>query len=335
MAKIMTALKDLFTTTETPVVYTSHALVREKDTLTDTWMRAKPVQNETPEHQLWRLERAYGGGRIDQGGQVSYELMLEKFKAEELRIAKDAGMTGSDEEILAQRLKVAGSHNVLRVIADGKVAPIRSLDMTTTGCTVAFALAAAVFVLAGNEKTEAAIPAPVVPAASAASAPDKPASAVVPAPGVEIPAVPMAGVASFDYSTNNGTYVVGCGERTFGVHFSKSDDSSIHLYNYDNTIDKVARVKHAVPGAIINFDDVDSSSRVYTIEKGETFLLKNKQGYYMQGRLRSVADDTRGAAADKVVFEYQINADKSGTFTALPMGDAPVINKKTIKTPGY
>ncbi|MDE1152265.1 MAG: hypothetical protein PW788_06995 [Micavibrio sp.] len=296
-------------------------------------MRARPIQKETPEHQLWRLERAYSGGRVEQGGQVSFELMLEKFKEEELRVAKDAGMTGSDEEILAQRLKVAKCNNVLRVIADGKVAPIRSLDMTRTGCTLAFAVAAAVFAFTGNEKTEAAILAPVVP--TAASAPDKPASAIVPAPVPEIPLVPMTGVASFDYSTNNGTYVVGCGERTFGIHFSKSDDSSIHLYNYDNTIDKVARVKNAVPGAVINFADVDSSSRVYTIEKGETFLLKNKEGYYMQARLRSVADDSRGAAADKVVFEYQINADKTGTFTALPTGDAPAVNKKAIKAPGY
>lgn len=35
MAKVMTVLKGLFTTTETPVVSTTHSLVREKDTVTD------------------------------------------------------------------------------------------------------------------------------------------------------------------------------------------------------------------------------------------------------------------------------------------------------------
>jgi PIN like domain len=112
-------------------------------------------------------------------------------------------------------------------------------------------------------------------------------------------------VKEFDYSTNDG--VVGVGGDAFAValKFSKASDQSIHFYQIGKTT-KVARLKGVSPGSNVNPQDFDSSSRVYTIQKGECFLAQTLSGEILVGRILEIADDTRGAEQDKVRFVYNI-----------------------------
>ena len=281
--------------------------------LTDSWLLARPVQKDSHEQQLWRVQRVYAEGPAKQLGQVTYAAMLEQLKAEELRIAKEAGMTGTDDEIVAARLKVSGRNNVLRVIADGKVSQAEWLRPWPPALAAGFVVATAGILFTGSDAPEPVKDTPATPRAAA-----------------PVPPVQMTGVVDFDYSKNNGYYTVGGGDRSFGITFARASDYAIHVMNCHYTIDRIARVKDSAPGSPISFDAVDSSSRYYTIRTGETFLMKNKQGYYMQGRIRAVADDTRGAAADKVVFEYQINAEKNGNFVALADGKEQPVAQKSV-----
>ena len=51
---------------------------------------------------------------------------------------------------------------------------------------------------------------------------------------------------------------------------------------------------------------------------GEHVLLKNKEGFFMQIKIMSVKSEGYGGdTRDEVVFEYQINQEKSSTFSAL------------------
>lgn len=328
MTQKKTALAHIFMETEAPWVATSHSwaeimwapdkFTQPEKRLSDSWLRARPIQQDTPELQLWRIERVHAPGPVEQLGQVTYAVMLEKLKAEELRIAKEAGMTGSDDEIVAERLKVAGRNNVLRVIADGKVSQAEWVKPWPPALTAGFAVAAAGILFTGSDAPVPVTPVPVK---------DTPPAQRVDA---QLPSAQMTGVVDFDYSSNNGYYTVGDGDRSFGISFSKASDNSIYVLNHHHTTDRVARVKDAVPGCPISFHTVDSSSRYYVIRTGETFMMKNKQGYYMQARIRAIADDTRGAAADKVVFEYQINAEKHGNFVALADGKEQTPAQKSV-----
>lgn len=125
------------------------------------------------------------------------------------------------------------------------------------------------------------------------------------------------GRVTFDYSTNNGVVTVGQGDCRFGVHFSKASDTSIYVYRGAGGTRAVARIKGAVSGDIVRFQDHDSSSRVYSVNLGEHFLLENAKGCFMQGKIISIKDDSRGAPNDEVVFDYEINTEGTAEFAAL------------------
>ena len=110
---------------------------------------------------------------------------------------------------------------------------------------------------------------------------------------------------TFDYSTNDGTIVVGNDTNRFELKFSKAGDTAIHFYRSHGT-PLVARAKNVRSGEVVSFDMFDSSSRAYTIQSGELFLAKNTYDYVFAGRIHHIADDTGGAPRDEVAFSYRI-----------------------------
>ena len=83
-------------------------------------------------------------------------------------------------------------------------------------------------------------------------------------------------------------------------------------------IDKISRVRDAFKGKMLRFEDFDSASRSHMVRIGEHVLLKNKEGFFMQIKIMSVKSEGYGGdTRDEVVFEYQINQEKSSTFSAL------------------
>jgi len=122
---------------------------------------------------------------------------------------------------------------------------------------------------------------------------------------------------TFDYSNNNGAVFIGKEDKQFNLSFSKASNTSIHFYsskhsNKSNCI-AICRVKNIEPSSIIKFDDYDSSSSVYTIRLGEYFIAKNPSGYYLQGKIISLKDDSSGDSNDEIIFDYIIS--KEPVFT--------------------
>lgn len=110
---------------------------------------------------------------------------------------------------------------------------------------------------------------------------------------------------SFDYSTHNGTVEMSNGKIAFNVKFSKASDTSIYVYN-DGGSYQLARVKNSNRGDILEFDNYDSSSRVYNIRKGEVVLFRNMQGDVLAIRIINIKDDSRNDDQDLVQYIYTI-----------------------------
>lgn len=88
----------------------------------------------------------------------------------------------------------------------------------------------------------------------------------------------------FDYSNNNGTYVIGLQERGFTTKWSKASDTSIHAYSDSKDIDSIALIKNVKDLSSLNLIDADFSSRCRTAQIGDAVVWKNINGYYAVDR---------------------------------------------------
>jgi hypothetical protein len=111
---------------------------------------------------------------------------------------------------------------------------------------------------------------------------------------------------AFDYSTKDGMIAVGSGEVSFNLRFSKASNDCIHFYKDNTNLQRIARVKGVKPGELVDVENQDTSSRVYTINLGESFLAINNYGHTLVGRIIDIQDDSRGADHDEVTFTYAL-----------------------------
>jgi len=124
------------------------------------------------------------------------------------------------------------------------------------------------------------------------------------------------GEVKFNYSNNNGLYVLGEGHFFFEIWLSKSSDRNIQLINDPVSIKTVAIAKGAR-----DFSDItdariyDGSSRVRRPNIGEIAVVRNVNGFFMAIKIISIKDDTRGANADEIVFKYAIQVNGSYDFS--------------------
>jgi hypothetical protein len=123
------------------------------------------------------------------------------------------------------------------------------------------------------------------------------------------------GVISFDYSNNNGRFLVGTGDFAFETAWSNADSSSIHAYNDGENIRSIALATGAA-----RFEDIvdatiyDTSSRSRTARTGEIVIWQNNSGHFLATRIERVAARSHGAARDELVFTYKIASDNSHSF---------------------
>jgi len=126
----------------------------------------------------------------------------------------------------------------------------------------------------------------------------------------------LKGTASFDYSNNNGIYVVGNNEMIFETNWSKASNTSIHAYNDPKTIKNIAiadgnnSINEIKDGSVY-----DSSSRARTIKTGQVLIIKNNNSFYAAIQIINIKDNTRGDGRDELTFEYRILDDKTADFT--------------------
>lgn len=130
------------------------------------------------------------------------------------------------------------------------------------------------------------------------------------------------GKVTFDYSNNDGKYVIGQAETMFELAFSKSSNFNIQLYKDPPSIRTVAVVKdHQNIRDITDARIYDGTSRVRRPNKGQIAVIQNVNGFYAAIKVLDIKDDTRGADNDEVTFEYVIQTNGSPDFTTTTYGN--------------
>lgn len=114
----------------------------------------------------------------------------------------------------------------------------------------------------------------------------------------------MEGSASFDYSSNNGIYIIGTGDYTFETMWSTAKQHCIYSYK-----DHVKRL--GFKGSCTEFPSLvdvasfDFSSRVRTIYEGQVFILENRNNKFAAIKVNHVFVNTVDFG-HIVEFEYKI-----------------------------
>lgn len=125
----------------------------------------------------------------------------------------------------------------------------------------------------------------------------------------------LSGTISFDYSNNNGRFVLGADDMAFETAWSGGSTGAIHAYNDPPSIRSVALALGAA-----NITDItdaslyDTSSRARTPKLGEIMVWQNTAGYYLATKIEGL--QVRGAThpCDEVRFSYAIAPGKAASF---------------------
>lgn len=125
----------------------------------------------------------------------------------------------------------------------------------------------------------------------------------------------MSGTVTFDYSNNNGRYVLGAGDMAFETAWSRGGNTSIYAYTDPPSIRSVA-LAHGTKEItdIIDASTYDTSSRVRNPHLGEVVIWQNTAGYYLATKIVRLHSSGHGAPSDEITFAYEIAPNKSTTF---------------------
>ena len=129
------------------------------------------------------------------------------------------------------------------------------------------------------------------------------------------------GAVTFDYSNNNGNYVLGAGDMSFETKWSRGGNDSIHVLNYPASIHTVAIAlgAHQIED-VTDATAFDTSSDYRIPRTGEIVVWQNTAGYYLATKILSIKSRGHGCPADEVIFEYVIAANKWTDFSAASQG---------------
>ena len=126
----------------------------------------------------------------------------------------------------------------------------------------------------------------------------------------DIPAPQMdscTGKVIFDYSSHNGRYMIGQGRWEFETEWTKSDNTSIYIYNDPPSIHGVAIARKATLfSQVIDNQGLDFTSRCQTVNVGQIVVLQNSNGFYAVLQILEIKDDNRGDDCDELHFQYAI-----------------------------
>ncbi len=126
----------------------------------------------------------------------------------------------------------------------------------------------------------------------------------------------MTGEASFDYSNHDGKFRIGDGLCELETKWNKASNRSIHCC--DNLIQAVAVAgKGATMAELADVSKLDFTSRVRTVHLNQFIVLRNRRGVYALLQIKEIADDTCGAEADLLKFQYWILPDGGSDFSCV------------------
>ena len=110
----------------------------------------------------------------------------------------------------------------------------------------------------------------------------------------------------FDYSNNNGVFIIGDREYQFDTKWSKASNTSIHAYKDPQNIHSIALIKENVDLQDVKSVEGDFSSRNRTAQIGQSVIWKNIYCHYAITKILQIKDDTRGDDCDLLKCEYII-----------------------------
>ena len=128
----------------------------------------------------------------------------------------------------------------------------------------------------------------------------------------------LSGVVTFDYSNNNGRYILGTGDMAFETAWSGASNTAIHAYTDPPSIRTVALAVGAK--AIKDIEDgsiYDTSSRVRSPHLGEIVVWQNTAGYYAAVQIEKLMSRSHGSTNDEVTFLYAIQPNRTASFRNL------------------
>lgn len=111
---------------------------------------------------------------------------------------------------------------------------------------------------------------------------------------------------AFNYSNNNGEYIIGDGIRAFSTKWSKGSDVIIHAYSDAPNIESIGLIKNLKDFDNIAFLNIDYSSRVRDAHVGDAIVWKNINGYHAVTKIIDIKDDTRNDDRDEINCEYAL-----------------------------
>jgi hypothetical protein len=125
----------------------------------------------------------------------------------------------------------------------------------------------------------------------------------------------MSGSVTFDYSNNNGRYVLGTGDMAFETAWSGASKTSIYAYTDPPSIRAVA-VAVGVKGIadVVDASIYDTSSRVRNPHLREIAIWQNTAGYFAATRIEKLKSRSHGDEKDEMVFSYVIQPNRTPSF---------------------
>ena len=117
----------------------------------------------------------------------------------------------------------------------------------------------------------------------------------------------MEGIASFDYKSNSGHYIIGEGDYQFITNWSECGHNSIYCYK-DNIFRLGYNPKYKEFPSPEEFVNFNFSSRVRSVNVGEIVLLENRKHKFAAVKVTKVQN--REEDSDHLLeFEYKIYKD--------------------------
>jgi hypothetical protein len=126
----------------------------------------------------------------------------------------------------------------------------------------------------------------------------------------------LEGEVSFDYTNNDGRFVIGTGERSFTLAFSPAGHRAVYIYHDPPDIKTIALapgIKN--PGEVNDASSYDGSSRVRTIQVGDAAIIRNQNNYWAAVFVDEVLTrESSHTREPKIVFRYFIPAVPAPAF---------------------
>jgi TIR domain len=125
----------------------------------------------------------------------------------------------------------------------------------------------------------------------------------------------LSGVVTFDYSNNNGRYVLGAGDMGFETNWSRGGNTSIYALSDPPSIRNVVLATHVKEITdIVDASIYDRSSRSRMPQIGEIVIWQNTAGYFLATKIDKLQSRGQGSPVDEITFSYVIAPSKSKSF---------------------